>query len=145
MSGPVIQLDAWAPCRPQRKSIHKRIDDLVVSRFDGKVDILLSKVHTRTHIPGQRRQTPRLETTHRYEHLEKIADDIPPYEVHLSTGSLIRNNCVCVLKPRSIIPGKSNERYTIRTRLGWGVVEARNHGNRDHEIEMTPGCHHIAT
>ena len=58
---------------------------------------------------------------------------------------MIGNNCVCALKPRSIVPGKSNDPYAIRTTLGWGVVGARNHGDHDDESEMTAACHHIAT
>ena len=123
----------------------QRIDDLVVSRFDGKVDIPLPKAYTRTHIPGQRREIPRPETACKYDHLEKIAKEIPPYEEHLNIGLLIGNNCVRALKPRSIVSGRSNDPYAIRTTLGWGVVGARNHRNHENEIEMTAGCHRIAT
>ena len=58
---------------------------------------------------------------------------------------MIGNNCVRALKLRSIVPGKSNDPYAIRTTLGWGVVGARNHGDHDDESEMTAGCHRIAT
>ena len=72
----------------------QRIDGLVVSRFDGKVDIPLPNTYSRTHIPGQRGQIPRPEIAQKHEHLEKIADEIPPYEEPLSIGLLIGNNCV---------------------------------------------------
>jgi len=42
----------------------QRIDGLVVSRFNGKVDIPLPKAYTRRHIPGLRGQIPRPETAH---------------------------------------------------------------------------------
>ena len=92
----------------------QRIDSLIVSRFDCKVDIPLPKTYTRT--PGQHGQIPRLETARKYEHLEKIADEIPLYDP-----------------------------YAIRTLLGWGVVGARIHGDHDDEIEMTAGCNRIVT
>lgn len=144
VTGPVIKLELGT-MHAIEKIDTQRIDGLVVSRFDGKVDIPLPKVYTRTHIPGQRGQIPRPETARKYKHLEKIADEISPYEEHLGIGLLIGNNCVRALKPKSIVPGKSNAPYAIRTTLGWGVVGARNHGDHDNEIEMTAGCHRIAT
>jgi len=144
VTGPVIQLELGT-MHAIEKIDTQRIDDLVVSRFDGKVNIPLPKAYTRTHIPGQRGQIPRPETARQYDHLEKIAGEIPPYEEHLSIGLLIGNNCVRALKPRSILPRRSNDPYAILTTLGWGVVGARNQRNCENEIEMTAGCHRIAT
>ena len=144
VTGPAIKLELGT-MHAIEKIDTQRIDGLVVSRYDSKVDIPLPKTYTRTHIPGQRGQILRPETARKYEHLEKIADEIPPYEEHLSIGLLIGNNCVRALKPRSIVPGRSNDPYAIRTTLGWGVVGARNHGDHDSEIEVTAGCHRIAT
>lgn len=144
VTGPAIKLELGT-MHAIEKIDTQRIDGLVVSRFDGKVDIPLPKAYTRRHIPGQRAQIPRPETARKYEHLEKIADEIPPYEEHLSIGLLIGNNCVRALKPRSIIPGRSNDPYATRTTLGWGVVGARSHGDHDDEIQEMAGCHRIAT
>lgn len=144
VTGPFIKLELGT-MHAIEKIDTQRIDGLIVSRFDGKVDIPLPKTYTRANIPGQRGQIPRPETARKYEHLEKIAEEIPTYEEHLSIGLLIGNNCVRALKPRSIVPGKSNDPYAIRTTLGWGVVGARNHGDHDNGIEMTAGCHRIAT
>ena len=118
VTGPAIKLELGT-MHAIEKIDTQRIDGLVVSRYDSKVDIPLPKTYTRTHIPGQRGQIPRPETARKYEHLEKIADEIPPYEEHLSIGLLIGNNCVRALKPRSIVPGRSNDPYAIRTTLGW--------------------------
>ena len=123
----------------------QRIDGLIVSRFDGQVDIPLPKAYTRRHIPGLRGLVPRPETARKYEHLENIADEIPPYDEHLSIGLLISNNCVRALKPRSIVPRKSNDPYAIRTTLGWGVVGAKGHGDRADDTGETAECHRIAT
>ena len=49
------------------------------------------------------------------------------------------------LKPRSILPGKANDPYAVRTTLGWGVVGAKDH---EEDTELTgerAGCHRIAT
>ena len=98
-----------------------------------------------TQIPGLRGQIPRPETARNYAHLEGIADEIPPYEEHLNIGLLIGNNCVRALKPRSIVPGRSNDPYAIRTTLGWGVVGARLHGDPEEDIGEKASCHRIAT
>lgn len=142
VTGPVIQLELGT-MHAIEKIDTQRINDLVVSRFDGKVNIPLPKAYTRTHIPGQRGQIPRPEIARKYDHLEKIAGEIPPYEEHLSIGLLIGNNCVRALKPRSILPGRSNDAYAIRKTLGWGVVGARNQRNCENEIEMTAGCERL--
>ena len=144
LTGPTIKLELCT-MHAIEKIDTQIIDGLVVSRYDSKVDILLPKMYTRTRIPGQRGQIPRPETARKYEHLEKIADEIPPYEDHLSIGLLIGNDCVRALKSRSIVPGRSNDPYAIRTTLGWGVVGARNQEDHDSEIETTAGCHRIAT
>ena len=72
----------------------QRIDGLVVSRFDSEVETPLPKAYTRRHIPGLRGQIPRPETARKYGHLERIAEEIPPYEEHLNIGLFIGNNCV---------------------------------------------------
>jgi len=123
----------------------QRIDGLIVSCFDGQVDITLPKAYSRRHTPGLCRQIPRPGTARNYEHLEKIADEIPPYDEHLSLGLLIGNNCMRALKPKSVVPGKSNDPYAISTTLGWGVVGAKGHGDRADDTEETPECHRIAT
>ena len=88
VTGPVIQLELDT-MHAIEKIDTQRIDDLVVSRFNGKVNIPLPKACTRTHIPRQCGQIPRPETARKYDHLEKIAGEIPPYEEHLSIGLLI--------------------------------------------------------
>lgn len=123
----------------------QRIDGLVVSCFDGEVDIPLPKVYSRRHIPGLRRQIPHLETARKYGHLKKIADEIPPYEEHLSIGLLIGNNCIPALEPRYIVPGKSNDPYAVRTTLGWGVTGARSQGEHEDGAGEKAECHRIAT
>ena len=74
-------------------------------------------------------------------------DDITPYQDNLKVGLLIGNNCVRVVKPRSLVTGKPSEPYAIRTALGWGVVGASSgRDNGDHN-DTTPyaSCHRIAT
>ena len=63
----------------------------------------------------------------------------------MNIGLLIGNNCVHALKPRSIIPGKSNDPYAIRTTLGWGTVGATSHGDPADDIGQKAECHRIAT
>jgi len=49
------------------------------------------------------------------------------------------------LKSRSIVPGKSNDPYAIRTTLGWGVVGAKGHGDCADDTRERAECHRIAT
>ena len=144
ITGPAVQLELGT-MHTVEKINTRRMDGLVVSRFDGKIDIPLPRAYSRSHIPSLRGQIPRPKTARKYEHLERIADEIPPYEEHLNIGLLIGNNCVRALKPRSVVPGKSNDPYAIRTTLGWGVVGARSHGEHVDDIKETAECHRIAT
>ena len=119
--------------------------ELVISRFDGEVDIPLQKAYNRRHIPGLHGQIPRPETARKYGQPEKIAREIPPYKEHLSIGLLISNNCVQSLKPRYIVPGKSKDPQAIPPTLGWGVVGARSQGEHEDDTGETAECHCIAT
>ena len=141
VTGPAVKLELGTMHAVENIDT-QRIDGLIVSRFDGQVDIPLPKAYTRSHIPGLRGQIPRPETARKYEHLERIAEEIAPYEEHLTIGVLIGNNCARALKPRWVIPGKSNDPYAIRTTLGWGVVGAKSHGEN---VGETAECHRIAT
>ena len=49
------------------------------------------------------------------------------------------------LQPRSIVPGKPNDLYAIRTTLSWGVVGAKGHGDCADDTGETAECHRIAT
>ena len=76
VTGPAIKLELGT-MHAVEKINTQRIDGLVVSRFDNKVDLPLPKTYTRKHIPGLHGQIPRPETARRYAHLEGIADEIP--------------------------------------------------------------------
>ena len=144
VTGPAVELELGTMHAVENIDTQK-IEGLIVSRFDGQVDIPLPKAYTRNLIPGLRGQIPRPETARKYEHLKTIADEIPPYDEQLSIGLLIGNNCARALKPRSVVPGKSNDPYAIRTILGWGVVGAKGHGNRTDGTGERAECYCTAT
>lgn len=144
VTGPAVKLELGT-MHAVRNIDTQKVEGLIVSRFDGQVDIPLPKAYTRNLIPGLRGQIPSPETARKYEHLKTIADEIPPYDEQLSIGLLIGNNCVRALKPRSVVPGKPNDPYAIRTILGWGVVGAKGHGDRTDGIGERAECHRIAT
>ncbi|XP_073234570.1 uncharacterized protein [Porites lutea] len=144
VTGPAVKLELGTMHAVENIDTQK-IEGLIVSRFDGQVDIPLPKAYTRNLIPGLRGQIPRPETARKYEHLKTIADEIPPYDEQLSIGLLIGNNCARALKPRSVVPGKSNDPYAIRTILGWGVVGAKGHGNRTDGTGERAECYCTAT
>ena len=75
ITGPGVQLELGT-MHSVEKIDTQRIDGLVVSRFDGKVNIPLTRAYSGSHIPSLRGQIPRPETARKYEHLERIADEI---------------------------------------------------------------------
>ena len=126
VTGPAVKLELGTMQAVENIDT-QRIDGLIVSHFNRKVDIPLPKAYTRSHIPGLRGQIPRPKAALKYKHLERIAEEIAPYDEHLTIGVLTSNNCVRALNPRCVIPGKSNDPYAIRTTSGWGVVGAKSH------------------
>lgn len=69
LTGPAIELELGTMHAIEKINI-QRTDGLVVSRFNGEVDIPFPKAYTRRHIPGLRGQIPPPETARKYGHLE---------------------------------------------------------------------------
>ena len=123
----------------------QRIDGLVVRGIKEKEAIPLPRTYTRDDIPPKRSQIPRPETAQKWNHLQKITDQLVPYLPGVEIGLLIGINCIRAIKPKEVIPGKDDEPYAQRTTLGWGIVGATDPetsvGN-DSENEAT--CNRIS-
>lgn len=73
ITGPAIKIELGTMHAAENID-EKRTDGLLVSRFDGKAEILLPKACARGHIPGLRGQILRPETARKHEHLKKRSD-----------------------------------------------------------------------
>lgn len=123
----------------------QKINGLVISRHDNLVEIPLPKAYSRERIPAHRDQILQPETAANWSHLRHIANKIPPYQDDLDVGLLIGNNCVQAIKPRDVIPGKSQDPYAIRTALEWGVIGATKHKVLEPRNKSTANSHRIIT
>jgi hypothetical protein len=79
-----------------------------------------------------------------WEHLRRIAKEIPEYRDDIEIGLLIGNNCVQAIKPCDVIPGKPQDPYAIRTALGWGLIGVTTRSQSKLENSRMH-CHRIIT
>jgi len=104
----------------------EKIRGLVVERIDKRVEIELPKTYSRSNIPFRRDQIPRKETANEWQHLQKIADKLFPYQSSMDVGLLLGGNCPRGIKPREVILGKGEGPYAVRTLLGCGIYWSRD-------------------
>ena len=70
----------------------KRIEGLVVQRFDEGTTVVLPRAYSRDSIPSRRDQIPTSETAKKWPHLRGIEDKIPPLQNNIDVGILIGCN-----------------------------------------------------
>ena len=121
LKGPEVTLNLSTMLGRQEIAVEK-ISGLVVERIDKRVEIELPKTYSRSNIPFRRDQIPRKETANEWQHLQKIADKLYPYQSSMDVGLLLRSNCSRAIKPRGVILGKGEDPYAVRTLLGWGII-----------------------
>ncbi len=122
-----------------------RIDGLVVQKFDrSESSIPLPKTYSREAIPSSREQIPTPEIASQWAHLECIKKQIPSLQRSMEIGLLIGCNCPQALKPQEVIPGSEDDPYTIKTRLGWGIIGPTNM-NLSADDDVASSCHRIRT
>ena len=56
-----------------------------------------------------------------WKHLDRMSREIGGNE-STTVNLLIGANCLKAMEPQEVIPSQGNERYVIRTALGWWVV-----------------------
>lgn len=98
-----------------------RVSGLRVRGYSSAIHIDLPPAYTKDCIPVNRTHIPTCETARHWNHLIKIADEIPP-QLECEVGLLIGYNCSRALAPRQVILGGDSEPYAVRTDLGWSIV-----------------------
>ena len=101
----------------------EKISGLLVERIDKGVELELPKPNSRSNVPFRRDQISRKETANEWQHLQKIADELFPYQ---SSGLLLSCNCPRAINPREVILGKGEGPCAVRTLLGWGIYWPRD-------------------
>ncbi|XP_026214228.1 uncharacterized protein LOC113160973 [Anabas testudineus] len=99
----------------------ERIKGVKVRGYNSTLFIDLPPANTKDCIPVNRACIPTCETAKHWNHLNKIAEQIPPH-LECEVGLLIGYNCSRALAPQQVIVGKDNEPYAVRTDLGWSIV-----------------------
>ena len=61
------------------------------------------------------------DTASKWPHLQRVVKDIPPSMEDVEIGPLIGFNCPSAVWPRDAIHGKQNDRYAVRSQLGWHI------------------------
>jgi hypothetical protein len=121
LKGTDVKLDLFTMSGKQEMSV-QRIEGLIVSRVDRRVEIELPKSYSRDVIPSRKNQVPTPATADNWAHLRRIKDKLCPYQDGVCVGVLIGCNCPKAIKPREVITGKGDEPYAVRSLLGWAVI-----------------------
>jgi hypothetical protein len=118
-----------------------RVSSLRVRGLSSKDWINLPPAYTTDFIPLERSHIPTPKTAERWNHLKGMAQEIPEL-MDCKVGLLIGYDCSRALAPRSVITGRDDEPYAIKTDLGWSIVGNSSRGARS--TEVTGLCHRIA-
>ena len=99
----------------------KALTGLIVSDLDGKNCIELPKTFTRNEIPASEKEIPRPELARRWQHLKRIANEMPPALDRLKVGLLIGTDCPKAIEPKDFVASKDGGPFAISTFGGWTV------------------------
>ena len=125
ISGPDVQLKL-STVLGEDLVTSKKINDLVVRGINEEIEVSLPRTYSRDEIPAKRSQIPRPESVSGWSHLQRIANNLMPYQHDVDVGLLIGANCTKAIKPREVIPGADDDPYAVRTTLGWGAIGIMN-------------------
>ena len=124
----------------------KRIEGLVVQRFDEGTTVVLPRAYSRDSIPSRKDQIPTSETAKKWPHLKGIEDKIPPLQNNVDVGILIGCNCPRALKPQEVILGEDDDPYAVRTILGWGIIGPSSPQKDTSDVDGEDvSCHRLVT
>ncbi|CAB3985663.1 Hypothetical predicted protein, partial [Paramuricea clavata] len=82
--------------------------------------------YSRETIPSRKEQIPTPEIASKWEHLRGIPGQLASLDCSMEIGILIGCNCPKALKPCEVIPGREDDPYTVKPRLGWGIIGPAN-------------------
>ena len=98
------------------------VHGLVIRGEKESTELMLPATYTRNSIPIDKALIPKPETVERWPHLQKISQELNPYEPAVGIGMLIGFNCSAALLPRQVIAAGDDDPFAVRTDLGWGIT-----------------------
>lgn len=120
----------------------ERLSGLRGRGYSSAIHIDLTPAYTKECIPMNRKHIPICDMARHWDHLNKIADEIPP-QLECEVGLLIGYSCSRALAPRQVILGRDSEPYAVQTDLGWSIVgcssphhDSPNHANMCHRVAV---------
>lgn len=112
ISGPDVQLKL-STVLGEDLVTSKKINNLVVRGINEEIEVSLPRTYSRDEIPAKRSQIPRPESVSGWSHLQRIANNLMPYQHDVDAGLLIGANCTKAIKPREVIPGADDDPYAV--------------------------------
>ena len=119
----------------------QRVCDLKIRGFSSDISIDLPPAYMRDFIPLDRTHIPTCQTASKWNHLAKIAQEMPPL-MDCGVGLLIGYDCSRALIPRKVITGGDYEPCAIKTDLGWSIVGSAQQCVNAKDV--TGFCHRVS-
>ena len=122
----------------------QKITGLAIENLERNTQIRLpNAVYCRNNIPSGRDEIPRPGVAKGWQHLAKLAEEIPQYQENAEIGLLIGSNCPKAIEPQEVIPGNERDPYAIRTLLGWGIIGPVSKLDKDDVEIYETSCNHV--
>ena len=116
------------------------VHGLVIRGENESTELMLPATYTRSSIPIDKALIPKPETVERLPHLQKISQELSPYEPEVGIDLLIGFNCSAALLPRQVIAAGDDDPFAVPTDLGWGITGIM----ADSKKENSPNHSHFA-
>lgn len=97
------------------------LNGLVVTDVNGDNILQLPKVFTKEDL-STCEDVPTPELAYRWEHLKRIATNLPPQLPDAKIGLLIGSNCPKALEPLDVLASQDGGPFAIKTFAGWAIV-----------------------
>lgn len=110
----------------------RKVTDLVAQGVYEGAQVELPATFSRETIPVSEGQIPLVQTAQHWPHLNKMANNLMPYDASIGVGLLIGTSCSQALRPLEVIAGEPTAPYAVKTSLGWGIVGRVNREEADH-------------
>ena len=116
------------------------LNGLVVSDLNGDNTLQLPKIFTKEDL-STCEDVPTPELAYRWEHLKRIATDLPTQLSDAKIGLLIGSNCPKALEPLDVLASQDGGPFAIKTFAGWAIVGPLYMSNK--ELPMV-NCNRVA-
>ena len=117
------------------------LNGLIVTNLNGDNTLQLPKIFTKEDL-STCEDMPTPELAYRWEHLKRIATDLPPQLPDAKIGLLIGSNCPKALEPFDILASQDGGPFAIKTFAGWAIVGPLYMSNKE---LPTMSCNRVAT